>query len=665
MPASLDPLANAIFILGLRPLHAMSLSWDSRAVGQPLRSGARRCQRSCAPSPLMLLALAIFVAGERSRSTRALLDAVDITGSDHLEDVMSHRQSQRAITRSKIHHFDGRDADDFLPSEGPWPTWPRDVGADGSTDCETLDGKPVEGVECKISTVRFRMPFDFPGREEFLAAVEALNTELKGCVHFLEYGPAAALADVRLHGGSNHFLAIDYRDTGYCGTTIGRIYNEEMRQHLIVSTRCIYRGSFYHELGHTLGLTHKQNRYDRDEWLQINWDNIVPGKAANFRKRLRTIGWVNHNNSENPVWELRQEFDVRSIMMYNLHHFSKNGLPIMEPTRKMTSHWAAQAKAAGFEVGGRDPRTGQAWAAGHRDYYAGTDLQSLRRMYECDLPPEQSYTWRTQPWDVIYKRPLSAHTYFGGYEDGWSDCAVPCGDGLQRRLLLCRGDDGKAYEDERCAGQAMPPSQRSCEPSRPCDPEKDTDNFLDPFSQSCGRYRSEAARCVRWGFLGASLYCPESCASGGDAVQPLQRASQWSKRAPLLRCTDANSSGIASWQGDICKRPCGPRGKIVACSNCMANNALYGTLGACQARCEENSACAAINVAFVDYAAEEVEDMSQAAALTHCKLYRACDTVVRSGYRFNVFWYDRSTMRRRDSAMKVADEVDDPGAGDE
>ncbi len=68
-----------------------------------------------------------------------------------------------------------------------------------------------------------------------------------------------------------------------------------------------------HEIGHTLGFLHEQNRSDRDNYVRVLFENIVDGAASQFTKS---------QNSQN-----LGEFDIKSTMMYDSYTFSKNGDP--------------------------------------------------------------------------------------------------------------------------------------------------------------------------------------------------------------------------------------------------------------------------------------------------------------------------------------------------
>jgi Astacin (Peptidase family M12A) len=61
-----------------------------------------------------------------------------------------------------------------------------------------------------------------------------------------------------------------------------------------------------HEIGHAIGLFHEQSRVDRDNFININWGNIKPGKEHNFKTYLE--------DGKNGI-DL-QTFDFNSIMLY-------------------------------------------------------------------------------------------------------------------------------------------------------------------------------------------------------------------------------------------------------------------------------------------------------------------------------------------------------------
>ncbi|AHE67129.1 M12 family metallopeptidase [Legionella oakridgensis] len=90
-----------------------------------------------------------------------------------------------------------------------------------------------------------------------------------------------------------------------------------------LSTHCNTM-SIVHELGHALGLWHEQSRHDKDQYIQVVWENIKDGHAFNFTQHL-TDG------------EDYGPYNYDSIMHYSAYAFSKNGEKTMIPLQENIS----------------------------------------------------------------------------------------------------------------------------------------------------------------------------------------------------------------------------------------------------------------------------------------------------------------------------------------
>lgn len=83
-----------------------------------------------------------------------------------------------------------------------------------------------------------------------------------------------------------------------------------------------------HEIGHAIGLNHEQCRYDRDNYININWNNIQAGHEHNFQ--------INNQN-----YYCIGGFDFGSIMLYSSGDFAKDSsIPVM--TKKDNSTFVGQ-----------------------------------------------------------------------------------------------------------------------------------------------------------------------------------------------------------------------------------------------------------------------------------------------------------------------------------
>lgn len=82
-------------------------------------------------------------------------------------------------------------------------------------------------------------------------------------------------------------------------------------QTVSIGEGCAQKGVILHELMHSLGFLHEQSRADRDDYVEIIDENIIPGKESNFRiSNTSTLEFG--------------PYDFYSIMHYALNEFSIN-----------------------------------------------------------------------------------------------------------------------------------------------------------------------------------------------------------------------------------------------------------------------------------------------------------------------------------------------------
>ena len=51
-------------------------------------------------------------------------------------------------------------------------------------------------------------------------------------------------------------------------------------QEISLGTGCNNTGIVMHEMMHAVGFWHEQARYDRDQYVEILWENIQPGNKT-------------------------------------------------------------------------------------------------------------------------------------------------------------------------------------------------------------------------------------------------------------------------------------------------------------------------------------------------------------------------------------------------
>ncbi|VTJ62042.1 Hypothetical predicted protein [Marmota monax] len=177
-----------------------------------------------------------------------------------------------------------------------------------------------------------------------LSSMESVNAKAVILQAFDRYRLKTCL-DFKPWSGEDNYIAF-FKGTG-CWSSIGN--RREGKQQLSIGNNCDRIGTVQHELLHALGFWHEQSRSDRDDYIQIMWNRIKPGREHNFNI---------HNDKESDF--LNVPYDYFSVMHYSKIAF-KSG---QDPT--------IITKMADFED-----------LIGQRMDFSDYDLQKLNRLYNC------------------------------------------------------------------------------------------------------------------------------------------------------------------------------------------------------------------------------------------------------------------------------------------
>ncbi|XP_026202020.1 meprin A subunit beta-like isoform X2 [Anabas testudineus] len=145
--------------------------------------------------------------------------------------------------------------------------------------------------------------------------------------------------------GEENYISV-FNGSG-CFSSVG---NQRVgKQQLSIGSNCDRLGTVEHEFLHALGFWHEQSRADRDDYVDIMWDQIEPDKKNNFKKHDDTVSTA-----------LGVPYDYGSVM-----HYSKTSFSIgSEPT--------IVTKIPQFMD-----------VIGQRMGFSASDLTKLNRLYNC------------------------------------------------------------------------------------------------------------------------------------------------------------------------------------------------------------------------------------------------------------------------------------------
>lgn len=136
---------------------------------------------------------------------------------------------------------------------------------------------------------------------------------------------------------------IEFSDgSGSCASSIGR---KGGLQNLYIGSACKSLSTILHEMMHAIGFLHEHTREDRDNYIELKFENIKPG----FEDQFQTYS----------VQNFGYEYDLYSLMHYRLTEFSRNGLHTIESKSNPNDR------------------------LGNNEFFTKIDLKQINSLYNC------------------------------------------------------------------------------------------------------------------------------------------------------------------------------------------------------------------------------------------------------------------------------------------
>lgn len=251
-----------------------------------------------------------------------------------------------------------------------------------------------------------------------------------------------------------------------CFSPVGRQYASPGAQELSIGIGCNHKGIIMHELLHALGFWHEQSRSDRDDFLEVLWENIQKGQEHNFN-RYKPKDMDFYGGS----------YDFSSIMHYGNFAFSKNKRPTMLSVKDPTLQFGQIAELSPTDViqlnNVYDCKSDKSRGWSNWGNWGPCDKKctrererfcSAKKLEKC---PGATKRYRIQlqkgkcPFRECYA-PIQGHW---GRWGSWSQCSRTCGQGYSRRSRQC--DDPKPmYGGKYCKGSLV--EIRPCQLKKTC-----------------------------------------------------------------------------------------------------------------------------------------------------------------------------------------------------
>ena len=165
-------------------------------------------------------------------------------------------------------------------------------------------------------------------RETCLRFFQVFNTNIRDLIRFADTGTICSSSSVGKQGGI---------------------------QTITLPVGCQSHRTILHEIGHSIGFWHEQSRPDRDGYLTLLRDNIVPE-------------WIGQFDVRTNVDYQGEHYDYGSVMHYELNAYTRNGLNTLRINNPV--EYANQGR----------PNVGRETSLSQRD------TRQIQKMYKCFNP---------------------------------------------------------------------------------------------------------------------------------------------------------------------------------------------------------------------------------------------------------------------------------------
>ena len=176
------------------------------------------------------------------------------------------------------------------------------------------------------------------------------------------------------HPYDRAYVQIAKSTSGECSSNVGMVTARGTVgvSRTFLSSNCTNIGSILHELGHVLGRYHEHSRIDRDNYVEILFQNIYAYAISNF---------FIYFDTNTPI-----AYDYNSIMHYDSRAYSINGLATIRPLNTTTplAHM------------------------GQRLYLTELDYVNINFMYNCSHPSVTTHPSSVTP-NVTLISPTTTH----------------------------------------------------------------------------------------------------------------------------------------------------------------------------------------------------------------------------------------------------------------